>query len=96
MWTLLIEMIPCFIAAPLVTCMSGLQEAMNRELLQGIPLDPIYGAFVPWTLVVIYIWARDELPDDAIYEVAALKSRVLCTGVIDALVESHQSRAVGR
>jgi len=61
-----------------------LQEAMNRELLQNIlPYDPMFGAFVPWTLVVIYIWARDELPDDAIYEVAALKSRLLCASRVD-------------
>jgi len=43
----------------------------------------MFGAFVPWTLVVIYIWARDELPDDAIYEVAALKSRLLCASRVD-------------
>jgi predicted PurR-regulated permease PerM len=33
------------------------------------PLDPMLGPFIGWALVSIYVWARDELPHDAVYEV---------------------------
>ena len=66
----IIESLPCFVSAPLVACVSGLQEARNRGLIAFMfPLDPLLGPFIGWALVSIYVWARDELPHDAVYEV---------------------------
>ena len=77
-------MLPYSVGALLVTCVSGLQEAKNRLLIKWIfPNDPLLGPLVYWILVALYVWARDELPDDAIYEVAALKSRLLCASRVD-------------
>jgi hypothetical protein len=81
---LFLEMLPYSVGALLVTCVSGLQEAKNRLLIKWIfPNDPLLGPLVYWILVALYVWARDELPSDAIYEVGNLQNRSLGARGID-------------
>jgi len=76
LWAFLIEILPVFIAAPMVALWSGVDEAKNRSLLPYTPAklmaDILTSPMIVYTSFGFWLFARDVLPQDAVYELVGV------------------------